>query len=87
MLEVCRHADRDAGWDHPLLELERLVGRNTRTAVHGAVTEAITQCQPAVFNDGAAMRDTRKAYRRHSLINACIYGSCSSWAQVGFFCG
>ena len=86
MLEVCGHADWDAGWDHPLLELERLFWRNTRTAVHGAVAEAIVQCQSAVY-DGSATRDARKEYRRHSLINACIYASCSSWAQVGFFCG
>jgi len=49
MLEVCGHADWDAGWDHPLLEPERLFWRNTRTAVHGAVAEAITQYQSAGF--------------------------------------
>jgi hypothetical protein len=87
MLKVCGHADRDAGWDHPLLESERLFWRNTRTAMHGAVAEAITQSQSAVFNHGSATRDTTKEYRRASLINACKYSTFSSWAQVGFFSG
>jgi len=87
MLEVCGHADWDAGWDHPLLEPERLFWRNTRTAVHSAVAEAITQYQSAVFNDGSATRDAREEYRRPSLINAWKYGTFSSWAQVGFFAG
>jgi len=60
MLEVCGHADWDAGWDHPLLEPERLFWRNTWTTVHGAVAEAITQCRSVVFNDGAPMRDVRR---------------------------
>ena len=42
MLEVRGHADWDTGWDHPLLVLERLVRRNTRTAVHNAVAVAVT---------------------------------------------
>lgn len=45
MLEVCGHANWNASWDHPLLESERLFWRNTRTAVHGAVAEAITKSQ------------------------------------------
>ena len=49
MLEVCGHANWDAGWDHPLLEPERLFWRNTRTAVHGAVAEAVTQFQSAIL--------------------------------------
>ena len=44
MLEVCGHADRNAGWDHPLFEPKSLFWRNARTAMHGAVAEAITQC-------------------------------------------
>lgn len=87
MLEVCGHADCDAGWDHPLLEPERLIWRNTRTAVHGTVAEANTKCQSAVSKNGSATRDTRKEYRRPSVINACIYATFSSWAQVGFFSG
>ena len=59
MLEVCGHADWDAGRDHPLLELERLFWRNARTAVHGAVAEAITRCQWAVANDGLATREAK----------------------------
>lgn len=66
MLEICRHADWDASRDQPLLELEWLFWRNTRPAVHGAVTEAITQCQAAVFNHGSATRDMNKEYRRLS---------------------
>lgn len=87
MLEICGHADWDASWDHPLFELERLFWRNTRTTVHGAVAEAITQCQSAVLNDSSATRDTRKDYRRLSIINACRYATFSSWAKVGFFAG
>lgn len=66
MLEICRHADWDASRDHPLLELEWLFWRNTLPAVHGAVTEAITRCQAAVFNHGSAKRDTNKECRRLS---------------------
>ena len=49
MLKVCGHPDWDAGWDYPLLEPERLFRRNTRTAVHGAVAEAVTQFQSAIL--------------------------------------
>lgn len=89
MLEVCGHADWYAGWDHPLLEPERLFRRNTRTAVHGAVAEANTQCRSAVvFGVIAQPRGVRrKEYRRHSFINACKYATFSSWAHVGFFSG
>ena len=87
MLKVCRHADWDASWNYPLLELERLFWRNTRTAMHGAIAEAITQCQWAGLSNGSTTRDTRKDYRRLSIINACRYATFSSWAQVGFFSG
>ncbi len=58
MLEVCGHADWDASWDHLLLEPERLFWRNTRTAVHGAVAEAITQCQSMARSQGTRGKNT-----------------------------
>lgn len=48
MLEIGGHAHWHSGWDYPLLVLERLFWRNPRTAVHGTVAAAITQCQLAV---------------------------------------
>lgn len=48
MQEVGGHANWYSGWNHPLLELERLIWRNPRTAVHGTVAAAIAKCQLAV---------------------------------------
>ena len=87
MLEICGHANWDAGRNHPLPEPERLFWRNAWTAVHGAVAEAMTQYQSTDYNNNIAMKNVKGKYRRPSLINACKYATFSSWAQVGFFSG
>ena len=71
MQEVGGHADWHSSWDHPLLELERQFWRNPRTAVHGTVAATITNVSQPFPYDDFAMRDTRKEYRRPSLIKAC----------------